>query len=293
MCFIGQDVTGQKTLIEKYSRVQGDYARIMWSPSTLIPPIFMTTENGLCSEWNDAMQKLSGIRREEAVNKMLLGEVFTSNDSCCRLQDHDTLTKLRIALNAVSSGQDNMEKLLFGFYHRDGRFIEALLSANKRTDMEGKVTGVLCFVQVPSPELQYVLQVQRISEQAMACAVNKMAYLRQQVENPEKAISFLQDFLHSSGLNEEQKQLLSTSVSCREQLAKVISDSDIEGIEDGYYCNLDSCFFFLVGLDWLLFLESSVLILLLFVCLFVDVFKSGMCSWVAANSALRNPWKQL
>ncbi|CAN6997232.1 unnamed protein product [Brassica rapa subsp. trilocularis] len=234
VCFIGQDVTGQKTLIEKYSRVQGDYARIMWSPSTLIPPIFMTTENGLCSEWNDAMQKLSGIRREEAVNKMLLGEVFTSNDSCCRLQDHDTLTKLRIALNAVSSGQDNIEKLLFGFYHRDGRFIEALLSANKRTDMEGKVTGVLCFLQVPSPELQYALQVQRISEQAMACAVNKMAYLRQQVENPEKAISFLQDFLHSSGLNEEQKQLLSTSVSCREQLAKVISDSDIEGIEDGY-----------------------------------------------------------
>ncbi|KAJ0255040.1 Phytochrome C [Hirschfeldia incana] len=234
VCFIGQDVTGQKTLIEKYSRVQGDYARIMWSPSTLIPPIFMTTENGLCSEWNDAMQKLSGIKREEAVNKMLLGEVFTSNDSCCRLQDHDTLTKLRIALNAVSSGQDNVEKLSFGFYHRDGTFIEALLSANKRTDIEGKVTGVLCFLQVPSPELQYALQVQRISEQAVACAVNKMAYLRQQVENPEKAISLLQDFLHSSGLNEEQKQLLSTTVSCREQLAKVISDSDIEGIEDGY-----------------------------------------------------------
>ncbi|CAH8350140.1 unnamed protein product [Eruca vesicaria subsp. sativa] len=234
VCFIGQDVTGQKTLVEKYSRVQGDYARIMWSPSTLIPPIFMSNENGICTEWNDAMQKLSGIKREEAVNKMLLGEVFTLNDSCCRLQDHDTLTKLRIALNALSSGQDNIEKLLFGFYHRDGSFIEALLSANKRTDMEGKVTGVLCFLQVPSPELQYALQVQRISEQVMACAVNKMAYLRQQVKNPEKAISFLQDLLHSTGLNEEQKQLLSTSVSCREQLAKVISDSDIEGIEDGY-----------------------------------------------------------
>uniref|UniRef100_A0A1J3I124 Phytochrome n=1 Tax=Noccaea caerulescens TaxID=107243 RepID=A0A1J3I124_NOCCA len=234
VCFIGQDVTGQKTLIENYSRVQGDYAKIMWSPSTLIPPIFMTDENGYCSEWNDAMQKLSGTKREEAVNKMLLGEVFTSNDYGCRLKDHDTLTKLRIALNAVSSGQNNIEKLFFGFYHRDGSFIEALLSANKKTDIEGKVTGVLCFLQVPSPELQYALQVQRISEQAMACAVNKLAYLRQEVKSPEKAISFLQDLLHSSGLSEEQTGLLRTSVLCRKQLAKVISDSDIEGIEEGY-----------------------------------------------------------
>uniref|UniRef100_A0A1J3D6H2 Phytochrome n=1 Tax=Noccaea caerulescens TaxID=107243 RepID=A0A1J3D6H2_NOCCA len=234
VCFIGQDVTGQKMLIENYSRVQGDYAKIMWSPSTLIPPIFMTDENGYCSEWNDAMQKLSGTKREEAVNKMLLGEVFTSNDYGCRLKDHDTLTKLRIALNAVSSGQNNIEKLFFGFYHRDGSFIEALLSANKKTDIEGKVTGVLCFLQVPSPELQYALQVQRISEQAMACAVNKLAYLRQEVKSPEKAISFLQDLLHSSGLSEEQTGLLRTGVLCREQLAKVISDSDIEGIEEGY-----------------------------------------------------------
>ncbi|CAH2079521.1 unnamed protein product [Thlaspi arvense] len=51
VCFTGQDVTGQKMLIKNYSRVQGDYARIMWSASsTLIPPIFMANENGLCSE---------------------------------------------------------------------------------------------------------------------------------------------------------------------------------------------------------------------------------------------------
>nr|BBA94363.1 phytochrome C [Cardamine nipponica] len=234
VCFIGQDVTGQKTLTENYSRMQGDYARIMSSHSTLIPPIFMTNEDGLCSEWNNAMQKLSGIKREEAVNKMLLGEVFTSNEYGCPVKDHDTLTKLRIALNAVGSGQKNVEKLFFGFYHRDGSFIEALLSANKRTDIEGKVTGVLCFLQVPSPELQYALQVQRVSEQAIACALDKLAYLRQEVKNPEKAISFLQNSLHTSGLSEDQKRLLRTSVLCREQLAKVISDSDIEGIEEGY-----------------------------------------------------------
>ncbi|KAG7603970.1 Phytochrome C [Arabidopsis thaliana] len=234
VCFIGQDVTGQKKLTENYSRVQGDYARIMWSPSTLIPPIFMTNENGVCSEWNNAMQKLSGIKREEVVNKILLGEVFTTDDYGCCLKDHDTLTKLRIGFNAVISGQKNIKKLLFGFYHRDGSFIEALLSANKRTDIEGKVTGVLCFLQVPSPELQYALQVQQISEHAIACALNKLAYLRHEVKDPEKAISFLQDLLHSSGLSEDQKRLLRTSVLCREQLAKVISDSDIEGIEEGY-----------------------------------------------------------
>ncbi|CAN8232651.1 unnamed protein product [Cochlearia groenlandica] len=242
VCFIGQDVTGQKTLIENYSRVQGDYAKIMWSPSTLIPPIFMTDENGVCSEWNNAMQNLSGVKREEAVDKMLLGEVFTSkNDFGCRLKD-DTLTKLRIALNAMSSNHKNIDKLPFGFYSREGSFVEALLSANTRTNIEGKVTGVLCFLQVPSPQLQYALQVQRISERAIDCAVNKLSYLRQEVKYPENAISFLQDLLHSSDLNQEQKSLLRTSVLCREQLAKVISDSDVEGIEEGY-AELDCCEF--------------------------------------------------
>lgn len=233
VCFVGHDITKQKVIWDKYTCLQGDYVGIVRSPSALIPPIFMTDEHGRCLEWNDAMQKLSGLRREEAVDRMLLGEVFNVKYFGFRVKDHDTLTKLRILLNGVIAGHDT-EKLLFGFYSQQGNYVEALLSANKRTDAEGKVTGVLCFLHMASPELQYALQVQRISEQAAADAVKKLAYIRREIRKPLNGITFMQTLMGSSDLRKEQKQLLKASSLCREQLAKVVDDTDIESIEECY-----------------------------------------------------------
>ncbi|XP_075668454.1 phytochrome C [Castanea sativa] len=233
VCFIGQDVTGQKVIWDKYTRIQGDYVGIMRSPSALIPPIFMTDEHGRCLEWNDAMQKLSGLRREEATERMLLGEVFTVKNFGCRVKDHDTLTKLRILLNGVIAGHD-ADKLLFGFYDRLGNYVEALLSANKRTDAEGRITGALFFLHVASPELQYAMQVQRISEKAEADSIKKLSYFRQEISKPLNGIMFMQNLMGSSNLSKEQKQLIKTSSLCQEQLAKVVDDTDIERIEECY-----------------------------------------------------------
>lgn len=233
VCFVGQDLTAQKLVIEKYTHMQGDYAGIVRNPSTLIPPIFMTNENGQCIEWNYAMQKFSGVKREEAVDKMLLGEVFTVNSLGCRVKDNDTLTKLRILLNGVIAGQD-AEKLLFGFFDQQGKYVEALLSANKRTDAEGRITGVLCFLHVASPELQYALQVQRISEQAAAKSLNKLKYVHQEVRKTSNGIMLMQNLMGNSDLSKEQRKLLKTSILCREQLNNIINDTDIESIEEGY-----------------------------------------------------------
>ncbi|KAK3184540.1 hypothetical protein Dsin_031826 [Dipteronia sinensis] len=233
VCFVGQDITGQKLITDKYTRIQGDYVNIVRSPSALIPPIFMTDEHGRCLEWNDAMEKLSGLKREEATDRMLLGEVFTVNSFGCRVKNVDTLTKLRIILNRVIAGQD-ADKFLFGFFDQQGKYVEGLLSANKRTDAEGKLTGALCFLHVTSPELQYALQVQRISEQAAANSFNKLAYIRQEIKKPLRGIAFMQDLMGSSDLSKEQKQLLKTSLLCREQLTKIVDDTDIESIEECY-----------------------------------------------------------
>ncbi|KAG2719579.1 hypothetical protein I3760_03G272100 [Carya illinoinensis] len=233
VCFVGQDITGQKIIWDKYTRIQGDYVGIMQSPSALIPPIFMTDEHGRCLEWNDPMQKVSGLKREEATSRMLLGEVFTVNSFGCRVKDHDTLTKLRILLNGVIAGQEG-DKLLFGFFDQQGNYIEALLSANKRTDAEGRITGVLCFLHVSSPELQYAMQVQRISEQAAADNIKKLAYIRREISKPLNGIMFMQNLMGSSDLSKEQKRLLKTSSLCQEQLAKVVDDTDIESIEECY-----------------------------------------------------------
>ncbi|KAA8524865.1 hypothetical protein F0562_011288 [Nyssa sinensis] len=233
VCFVGQDVSGQKMIMDKYTRIQSDYVGIVRSPCALIPPIFMMDEHGRCFEWNDAMQKLSGLKREEATDRMLLGEVFTVNNFGCRVKDQDTLTKLRILLNGVIAGQD-ADKLLFGFFDLQGKYVEALVSASKRTDTEGRITGVLCFLHVASPELQYAMQVQRISEQAAGNNLTKLAYLRHEIKNPLNGIKCIQNLMGTSDLSKEQRQLLKMSSLCQEQLAKIVDDTDIESIEECY-----------------------------------------------------------
>ncbi|KAL2458307.1 Phytochrome C [Forsythia ovata] len=233
VCFVGQDVTGQRMILDKYNQIQGDYVGIVRSPCALIPPIFMMDEHGRCVEWNDAMQKLSGLKRERAIDQILLGEVFTVHNLGCRVKDQDTLTKLRILLNAVIAGQD-ANKLVFGFFDQQGKYVEALISANKRTDAGGRITGILCFLHVASPELQYAMQVQRISEQATANTQTKLAYIRGEIRNPLNGIKCLQNLMKSSDLSKEQRQLLKTSALCRAQLANIIDDADIESIEGSY-----------------------------------------------------------
>lgn len=233
VCFVGQDVTGQMMILDKYNRAQGDYVGIVRNPCPLIPPIFMMEEHGRCVEWNDAMQKISGLKREEAIDQMLLGEVFTVHSFGCQVKDEDTLTKLRILLNTVIAGND-ADKLVFGFYDQQHKYVEALISASRRTDSEGKVTGVLCFLHVSSPELQRAVEIQKITEQAAAITLTKLAYIRSEMRNPLSGIKLVQDMMKSSDLSREQRKLLNSSRLCRDQLTKIIGDTDIEGIEESY-----------------------------------------------------------
>lgn len=233
VCFVGQDVTGQMRILDNYNRVQGDYVGIVRNPCPLIPPIFMMAENGRCVEWNDAMQKMTGLKREQAIDHMLLGDVFTVHSFGCRVKDEDTLTKLRILLSTVISGQE-ADKLVFGFFDQQHKYVEALISASRRIDSEGKITGVLCFLHVSSPELQRAVEMQKMTEEAAADTQTKLAYIRGEMRNPLSGIKLVQDMMKSSDLSDEQRQLLNTSRLCHDQLAKIIGDTDIEGIEERY-----------------------------------------------------------
>ncbi|OAY73612.1 Phytochrome C [Ananas comosus] len=233
VCFVAQDVTGQKMLMDKFTRIQGDYTAIVRNPSELIPPIFIIDEHGCCSEWNAAMQKLSGMKRECAIEKMLVGEVFAVHSFGCRVKDHDSLTKLRIVLNSVIAGQE-ADKISFGFFDMNGKYVETILSASKRTNSEGKITGVLCFLHIASPEIQHALQVQKMSEQAAMNSLKELTYLRQEIRNPLNGILFTRSSMNSSDLTKDQRQLLRTSFFCQEQLSKILNDIDLESIEQCY-----------------------------------------------------------
>ena len=91
----------------------------------------------------------------QVLGKMLVGEVFGIQLMCCRLKGQDAVTKFMIVLNNAMDGQDT-DKYPFSFFDRNGKFVEALLTASKRTDAEGYITGVFCFLHIASPELLQV-----------------------------------------------------------------------------------------------------------------------------------------
>lgn len=229
VCFVGQDVTGQKVVMDKFIHIQGDYKAIVHSPNPLIPPIFASDENTVCSEWNTAMEKLTGWSRGEIIGKMLVGEIFGSS---CRLKGPDALTKFMIVLHNAIGGQDT-DKFPFSFFDQNGKYVQALLTANKRVNIEGQIIGAFCFLQIASPELQQALKVQRQQEKKCFARMKELAYICQEIKNPLSGIRFTNSLLEATDLTEDQKQFLETSAACEKQMSKIIRDVDLDSIEDG------------------------------------------------------------
>ncbi|KAL8027283.1 hypothetical protein ABFX02_14G085300 [Erythranthe guttata] len=234
VCFIAQDITAQKTIMDKFTRIQGDYKSIIQNPNPLIPPIFGSDEFGWCSEWNPAMTKISGWRKDDVINKMLVGEIFGTNKSnYCRIKNQEAYVNLGIALNNAVTGQHS-EKMPFGFLSRGGKYVECLLCVSKKMDPEGSVTGVFCFLQLASPELQRALHVQRLSEENALKRSRVLAYIRREIRNPLSGIIFSRKMMEGTDLDDEQKNLLRTSGHCQRQLNKILDDTDLDHIIEGY-----------------------------------------------------------
>ncbi|XP_011019946.1 PREDICTED: phytochrome B isoform X3 [Populus euphratica] len=243
VCFVGQDVTGQKAVMDKYVHIQGDYKAIVHSPNPLIPPIFASDENTCCLEWNTAMEKFTGWSRGEVIGKMLVGEVF---GSCCQLKGSDALTKFMIVLHNAIGGQDT-DKLPFSFFDRNGKYVQALLTANKRVNMEGEIIGAFCFLQIASNELQQALEVQRQQEKKCSARMKELAYICQEIRNPLSGLRFTNSLLESTDLTEDQKQFLETSAACEKQILKIIRDVDLESIENGRHILTRVCLYLLLN----------------------------------------------
>lgn len=228
VCFVGKDVTCEKVVMDKFIRLQGDYKAIIQSLNPLIPPIFASDENVCCSEWNAAMEKLTGCMREEVMGKMLPGEIF---GGVCRLKGRDTLTKFMILLYRGISGQDT-EKFPFGFFDKNGKFLEVFLTTNKRTDAGGNVVGCFCFLQIVVPDLQQALEGCRQEDREGFSKLKELAYIRQEIKNPLNGIRYTHRLLENT-VSEHQKQFLDTSDACERQIMAIIEDMDFRSIEEG------------------------------------------------------------
>ncbi|KAJ8467132.1 hypothetical protein OPV22_029684 [Ensete ventricosum] len=233
VCFVAQDMTGHKMVLDKFTRIEGDYKAIVHNPSPLIPPIFGADEFGWCSEWNAAMTKLSGWQRDEVMDKMLLGEVFGSHVACCRMKNKDTYVNLSIIVNNAMTGKET-EKAPFSFINRNGKFVECLLSVSKKVDVDGMVTGIFCFLHTASHELQHVLQVKQISEQSVMKRLKALGYIRHEIRNPLSGIMYSRKMLEGTDLCDEQRQLLNTGAKCHRQLNRILDDLDLDNIMDSW-----------------------------------------------------------
>ncbi|KAL8486115.1 hypothetical protein ACS0TY_023001 [Phlomoides rotata] len=226
VCFVGQDVTEQKVVMDKFVHIQADYKAIVHSPNPLIPPIFASDENIRCSEWNAAMEKFTGWSRGDILGKMLVGDIF---GSCCRLKGLDTLTAFMIVLHNAIGGKDT-DKFPFSFFDKSGKYVQALLTATKRVNMDGQIIGAFCFLQIATPE---ALRIQKQPENHCFSKMKELAYICQQIRNPLSGIRFTNSLLEATNLTEDQKQILETSAACEKQMLKIIKDVDMENIEDG------------------------------------------------------------
>ncbi|CAI5511622.1 unnamed protein product [Closterium sp. Naga37s-1] len=121
VCLVGQDITTQKIVMDRYIRCEGDYRTIVHSPNPLIPPIFGMDEYGICSEWNTGMSRLTGLGRGDVLGRLLLGEVFGLDMAMLMLRDEDAMTELEIVVNCAMEGHEDTSNHPFSFFARDGK----------------------------------------------------------------------------------------------------------------------------------------------------------------------------
>ncbi|KAL0328943.1 UNVERIFIED_CONTAM: Phytochrome E [Sesamum calycinum] len=226
VCFVGHDITAEKTVMDKFIRLQGDYKAIIESLNPLIPPIFASDGNACCSEWNAVMENLTGWTRHEIIGKLLPGEVF---GNFCQLKSRDVLTKFMILLYRAISGHD-VEKVPFGFYNRKGEYVEVYLTANRRADKSGNILGCLCFLQTVAIN-QKVSTVDTQDQSEYISKLNKLAYIRQEMRNPLNGIRFTHQLLEGSAVSDNQKQFLETSDACERQMLSIIDDVHLGSLE--------------------------------------------------------------
>eukprot|EP00898_Chlorokybus_atmophyticus_P002791 jgi/Chlat1/3512/Chrsp23S03694 len=232
VCCVGQDITQHKQVLDKYTRCEGDYSMIVHSPNPLIPPIFGTDEFGRVTEFNPNMCTLSGLTKDIALGKMLVGEVFGMEAALLRLQDEEVRVNFEIVLNRAIDGHESINQP-FAFYARDSSLQRVRLNVSPRRDSQGAITGVFCFMQHVSAELESVLRLQMAAQEASEARGKELAYLRKEIANPLDGIRCSTSFLARTELSDDQSQLVATMSACENQLRTVVQEGELEAIEKG------------------------------------------------------------
>ena len=82
---------------------------------------------------------------------------------------------------------------------------EVLLTVNKRTDVDGRVTGVFCFLHSMNREVQEALKAQAVAESAAQARITQSELARESLRAPLDGLAFIRLSLQrSSNLQPDQ-----------------------------------------------------------------------------------------
>jgi PAS domain S-box-containing protein len=129
MIGVGQDITERKQVEAEKTRVALEFKTFI---DTANAPIFGIDSNGLVTEWNNKAAEITKFSREEVLGKDLV-EIYISLDY---------RASVRLVLSNALQGQvtANFE---FPLRTKDNKCVEVLLNATPRTDVSGRIVGML------------------------------------------------------------------------------------------------------------------------------------------------------
>ncbi|CAI7888414.1 unnamed protein product, partial [Closterium sp. NIES-54] len=215
-------------------------------PPPFPPPLPPQAEFGLCTEWNAAMERITGFTRFEVWERMLIGDVF---GSLCRMESGDAMTKLMIVISKAMAGHEAV-KVPFSFLNRQAlsgwelgcwrlllsphrlsgtpmsqpllpssqtpsttlhpqrTLMELLLSVHPRHSADGNsVVGAFCFLHTASLELRQAVDKQKTAEKLASDKARQVAYVREMSRGPLDGLAYSFARMEQMGAGFSGKQL--------------------------------------------------------------------------------------
>ena len=151
MIGVGQDITERKQVEVEKARVAKELQTFI---DTANAPIFGIDAQGMVNEWNNKAAEITGFSREEVLGKHLV-EVYISADFRASVG--------QVLDNALEGqGTANFE---FPLYTKDHRRVEVLLNATPRTDVSGRIVGMLGVGQDITERKQVEVEKTRVAKE--------------------------------------------------------------------------------------------------------------------------------
>nr|AYW35333.1 phytochrome [Spirogyra varians] len=229
---VGQDITPLKILSGEYA-VAGEEASSLLNSSDML--VFAIDEGGKVNEWNSAMEKISGLKKENVIGKKLIGEVL-SNSPMLFVPEPDSLVLFEVALCQALRGEDSKNHELH-FQTCDGKQMDTLMHIiGSRKDEKGEILGATCFMQdlLQRKAAENASAVRMVAEAASQAKTMQLACLCHEIRNPLNGILSSISFMEDTEMTSEQRELVITTASCGKYLRRVVDDVlDLSKIEEG------------------------------------------------------------